>query len=95
MPEFEIIEFIALIFILVPIIFGRYILKKRKDLFPLLPGAIFIVISFTFTNLEAFFYPDLFNFIEHLSILLSAVSFFMGLIYRHFHESKEEIDMEG
>ncbi len=88
------LEFFALIFILIPIIFFRYILKKRRDIFPLLPGAIFIVMSFIFTNLEAFFAPNLFDFFEHLTILLSALSFFIGMIYRHFHTREEEIERE-
>jgi hypothetical protein len=84
MPEFEILEFIALIIILCPFSFAYYIVKRRKDMLPLLPGATFLVLSFLCTNLEALAAPDTFNFLEHFFIMLSGISFLLAMIFMHF-----------
>ncbi|TFG13029.1 MAG: hypothetical protein EU535_05560 [Promethearchaeota archaeon] len=84
MPEFEILEFIALLIIICPFSFAYYIIKRRKDMFPLLPGATFLVLSFLCTNLEAFAAPDAFNFMEHLFIMLAGISFLVAMIFMHY-----------
>ncbi|TFG03298.1 MAG: hypothetical protein EU539_12400 [Promethearchaeota archaeon] len=90
MPEFEIIEFIALLLILVPFSLAYYILKRRKDMIPLLPGATFLVLSFLCTNLEAFAAPDAFNFMEHLFIMLAGISFVLGMFFMHYIKKSDE-----
>ena len=37
MPEFELLEFVSLVLICIPFSFAYYILKRRKDMIPLLP----------------------------------------------------------
>lgn len=86
MPEFEILEFIAMLIIICPFSFAYFILKKRKDMIPLLPGATFIVLSYVCTNLEAFAAPDAFNFLEHFFIMLSGISFFLAMIVMHYNK---------
>ncbi len=90
MPTFEILEFIALIIILIPLSFTYYILKKRRDLFPLLPGACFLILSYIFTNLEAVAVPEFFNFMEHFSTLIGGVLFFLGVIAIFNRKSPEK-----
>jgi len=84
MPEFEILEFIALLIIICPFSFAYYIIKRRKDMLPLLPGASFLVLSFLCTNLEAFAAADTFNFLEHFFIMLAGISFLIAMILMHF-----------
>ena len=83
MPEFELLEFVSLILILIPFSFSYYILKRRKDMIPLLPGATCIVLSFACTNLEAFAAPEIFNFFEHFFIMLGGITFLVAMIYMH------------
>jgi hypothetical protein len=86
MPEFEILEFIAFLIVVCPFSFAYYILKRRKDMIPLFPGATFLVLSFACTNLEAFAAPDAFNFLEHFFIMLAGVSFLLAMIIMHFNK---------
>ena len=83
MPEFELLEFLALILILIPFSFAYYILKRRKDMIPLLPGATCLVLSFACTNLEAFAAPEMFNFFEHFFIMLAGITFLVAMLYTH------------
>jgi len=86
--SFEIMEFLALILLLLPFGFAYKILKRRKDLIYLLPSFLFILISFLSTNLEAFFEPDLFNFLEHLSIMLAGIVLLAGLLIKRIYLDK-------
>jgi predicted tellurium resistance membrane protein TerC len=88
MPELEILELIAMFLIIIPFSFAYFILKRRKDMYPLLPGATFLVLSFICTNLEALAAPDTFNFLEHFFIMLCGISFLLGIIYMHFISEK-------
>ena len=90
MPSFELLEFLALVLVLCPFAFSYYILKRRKDMFPLLPGATFLVLSFLCTNLEAFAAPEEFNFLEHLFIMLMGISFLIGISYMYFKKSSKK-----
>ena len=83
MPEFELLEFLALILILIPFSFAYYILKRRKDMIPLLPGATCLVLSFACTNLEAFAAPEMFNFFEHFFIMLAGITFLVAMLYMY------------
>lgn len=95
MPSFELLEFLALILVLFPFAFAYFILKRRKDMIPLLPGATFLVLSFLCTNLEAFFAPEELNFLEHFFIMLMGISFLLGMIYRYFIKgSKKPIELK-
>jgi len=84
MPSFELLEFLSLLLIVIPLFFAYYLLKRRKDMLPLIPGAIFLMLSFLCTNLEAFASPDEYNFMEHFFIMLAGVSFLLGMGYRYF-----------
>ena len=65
--------------ILIPFSFAYFIVKRRKDMISLLPGAAFMVLSFICTNLEALAAPDIFNFLEHFFIMLCGISFLLGM----------------
>ena len=84
MPEFEILEFIAMLIVICPFSFAYYILKRRKDMIPLLPGTTFLVLSYVCTNLEAFAAPDVFNFLEHFFIMLTGISFLLAMIFMYY-----------
>ena len=83
MPEFELLEFVALVLILIPFSFVYYIMKRRKDMIPLLPGAACLVLSFACTNLEAFAAPEMFNFFEHFFIMLAGITFLVAMVYMY------------
>ena len=84
MPSFELLEFLSLLLILIPFSFAYYLLKRRRDMIPLLPGAAFLVLSFLCTIVEAFAAPDEFNFFEHFFIMLAGISFILGMGYRYY-----------
>lgn len=90
MPEFEILEFLAMIIVLIPLTFSIFIIKRRKDMIPLFPGVAFIFLSFICTNLEAFVAPDAFNFLEHLFIMLGGISFLLGMIFIYYNTSSNK-----
>ncbi len=78
---FSIIELITFIFMLIAFVFiliayFKSVQKKSKKLlggFLLIAG--FILLNRVFTNIEALFFKDFFNLLEHLSVVLAALVF--------------------
>ncbi len=79
---FEIIELITFVFALIAFIFVLSAYFKRQQAaeskklwlcFLLIAG--FFLLNRTFTNIEALFFRDFFNLLEHLSILAAASIF--------------------
>ncbi|MBA7658507.1 hypothetical protein ES703_66463 [subsurface metagenome] len=90
MPDLEVLEIVALLVLLIPFSFEYYIIKRRRDMLPLLPGATFLVLSYLCTNLEAVFAPEIFDFMEHFFIMLAGISFFIGMVYRYFYKTSNK-----
>ena len=82
---YDIIELVTLVFSIVAFVFIYKAYRKSKSsqtprkiwtYFFIL--SIFLLLNRIFTNIEVFFYMDLFNTLEHLSILIASVVFLFG-----------------
>ena len=71
MPSLEINELIVLIIISIPVAFSPYLLKKRRDIMKWFPAYYALFMTFLSTNLEAFYLPDTFNFMEHFFAMVA------------------------
>ena len=86
------LEFLALIILLAPFSLAYYLLKRNKTIFPILPGAIFLLFSYLSTNLENVVAPEEFNFLTHFFLMLSGIFFLLGIIYMFYKtESQKKI----
>lgn len=84
MPSLEINELIVLIILSIPVGFSPYLLKKRRDIMKWMPGYYALFITFLSTNLEAFFAPDEFNFMEHFFAMLAGILMFVAAVYEFY-----------
>ena len=71
---------------LIGLVFYFFNLKSNPKLKIWVPGLLFLFLGFTFTNLEAFILPELFDLFEHFCYLFASISMFLGAIYyfKHF-----------
>ncbi len=90
MPSLEINELIVLIILFIPVTFSPYLLKKRRDIMKWFPGYYALYITFLSTNLEAFFVPDVFNFMEHFFAMLAGIFMFVAAIYELYTKILKE-----
>jgi hypothetical protein len=81
MPSLEINELIVLIILSIPVAFSPYLLRKRKDIMKWMPGYYALFMTFLSTNLEAFFAPDEFNFMEHFFAMVAGILMFVAAVY--------------
>ncbi len=95
MPEFELLEFIPLLLCIIDFAFAPIVIKKRKEMLLVVPGASFLALSFLFTNIEAFVAPDLFNFLEHFFIMLAGISFLGAMIFMHYIKMSKKLTVQS
>ena len=94
MASIQILELLALIILIIPFSGCYYILKRRKDLYPLLPGAVFLVLSFMTSFISTVIMVDEINFLTYLFLMLSGIIWLLGMLYTYFKEfSKQEIKL--
>ncbi|MBY8989172.1 MAG: hypothetical protein KGD58_00320 [Candidatus Lokiarchaeota archaeon] len=84
MPVLEINELIVLIIISIPVAFSPYLLKKRRDIMKWFPAYYALFITFLSTNLEAFYAPDTFNFMEHFFAMVAGVLMCVAAGYEYY-----------
>ncbi len=77
---FDIIELITFVFaliafILILIAYFKRRQKSKKLWIYFLVISLFILLNRTFTNIEALFFRDFFNVLEHLCVVLAALVF--------------------
>ena len=77
---FDVIELITFVFaliasILILVAYFRSIEKSRKLVGGFLAASSFILLNRIFTNIEALFFRDFLNLLEHLSVALAALVF--------------------
>ena len=84
MPSLEINELIVLIIISIPVAFSPYLLKKRRDIMKWFPAYYALFITFLSTNLEAFYAPDTFNFMEHFFAMLAGIFMCLAAFYEYY-----------
>lgn len=79
---FDIIEAITLLMALVVffLIFGVYVKNRKKKIsraviFSFIGAYFFILLNRIFTVVEGFYFGEMFNVMEHVSIILSAIFF--------------------
>ena len=95
MASSQVINLLAIIIILLPFTGSYYILKRRKDLYPLLPGATFLVFSMLLSSLKWFVITEGFNFLSHLFLMISGILWLLGMIYVYFKkETKQSIKID-
>lgn len=93
MPELEIGELIFLTIATVPIILSFWIIRARKDILKYMPVYYCIYITFFSTNIEALILPDVFNFIEHFSLMLAGIFMFSAVVYDFYTRiSKQKVN---
>ncbi|MGQ4876200.1 MAG: hypothetical protein ACP6IY_19200 [Promethearchaeia archaeon] len=79
MPIIELNEVLNLIVMSIALGIFCLVIIKLKSFIKYLPGFITLWIAFISTNLEALFFPEMFNFIEHISILLTGILIFFAI----------------
>lgn len=84
MPSLEINELIVLIIISIPVAFSPYLFSKRRDIMKWFPAYYALFITFLSTNLEAFYAPDTFNFMEHFFVMLAGILMCLAAFYEYY-----------
>ncbi|MFX0080524.1 MAG: hypothetical protein ACFE94_02115 [Candidatus Hodarchaeota archaeon] len=84
MPTLEINELIVCIIISIPVAFSPYLLQKRRDIMKWAPGYYALFITFLSTNLEAFYAPDTFNYMEHFFAMVAGILFCLAAFYEYY-----------
>jgi len=94
LPDLEVIEILEFTLMLIGILLFLLNCRKKPELFIWLPAFLALTFGFLFTNLEAIFAYETFNFLEHLSYLMMAIFFFYAVIstyYQKIHQKGKEI----
>ncbi len=91
MASVQILKLLALLILIVPFSGCYYILKRRKDLYPLLPGAALLVFSYITSYISSIAIVGETNFFTHLFLMLSGIFWLLGMVYVYFTDiSKQE-----
>ena len=92
---FDIVELIDFFLVLIAFIFilSTYLKLEKEKLssnvwFYFLSGSGFLLLNRIFTNIEALGMPNLFNFLEHLSIFAAACAFLFVTIKQNSKKQK-------
>ncbi len=76
---FDVIELITFVFAFIAFIFiiMAYFMQKQQKKLPggFLVISLFVLLNRIFTNIEALFFRDFFNLLEHLCIAAAALTF--------------------
>ncbi|MFX1344368.1 MAG: hypothetical protein ACFFAI_04625 [Promethearchaeota archaeon] len=84
MPTLEINELIVLIILSIPVAFSPYLFSKRRDIMKWFPAYYALFMTFLSTNLEAFYAPDTFNYMEHFFAMVAGILMCLAAFYEYY-----------